>query len=355
MSHPDLLAPDDASFLGDVVLRALRPVALALALLYTLYALSFLAASRGEPHAVGNGLDCAASAALLGALAWGAPRWAWTRRLPHVAATLACSVVLYNTLGLLAQTHQPRQTSNLMLLVVGVGALMLSWTWALVLDGAAVVGWVVVAAAGPPDPDWEHFGFALLSALVLSTVVLHVRRRHLQQLEVAQAQLRDLSLVDPLTGLHNRRGLMHLAGHALNAADRAGQAVTVLFVDVDGLKAVNDLDGHAAGDLALQQTARALRAGVRDSDICARLGGDEFCVLMPGGVPDVRLVADRIRDHLLAIAGTPGAPPRFGVSVGATTCPPRSACSVEELIERADAAMYVDKQAKHERMAAQSG
>ena len=347
-------ALDADDTLGGVVRRSLRPVALTLGLLYALYAVAFLL-SGDAPHARANGVDCAVSTTLLVALARGAPRWSWSRRHPHATAALACSVVLYNTLGLLAQTSQARQTSNVMLVVVGVGVLMLSWPWALALEAAALGGWVAVALSNAgggaaSDEEWVHFGFALLSATALSNLVLFVRRRQLLQLAAARAELRELALVDPLTGLHNRRGLLYLGANALTASDRSGRPVTVVFVDVDGMKQVNDHLGHAAGDVALQQTAQALRQSVRESDVCARLGGDEFCVLMLDPLPDVRLFSDRLRATLAAVADAP----MLGVSVGAARREPRSSVSLEELIEAADAAMYVDKQGKEQRLLAQS-
>ncbi|MGN6300900.1 MAG: GGDEF domain-containing protein [Angustibacter sp.] len=344
------LETDDS--LGGVVLRSLRPVALTLASLYGLYTVAFLLSADG-PHDLANAADCLVSSTILAALAWGAPRWRWSSRRPHATAALACSVVIYNTVGLLSQTGEARQTTNVMLVVVGVGVLMLSWPWALLLEAAALGGWLAVAVSSTTsgtNEEWVHFAFALLSATALSNLVLFVRRRQLLQLASAREELRELALVDPLTSLHNRRGLLHLGENAVSTADRAGRPVTVVFVDVDGMKQVNDRLGHAAGDLALQQTAQALRLSVRDCDVCARLGGDEFCVLMPDALPDVRLLADRLRATLDEVAGRP----MFGVSVGAARRDPGSGVSLEELIERADAAMYVDKQDKDARLLAQS-
>jgi hypothetical protein len=112
-------ALDTDESLGSVTLRSLRPVALTLALLYALYGVAFLLSGDGA-HDLANAADCGVSSGVLGALAWGAPRWAWSARRPHATAALACSVVIYNTVGLLAQTGEPRQTTNVTLVVVGV-------------------------------------------------------------------------------------------------------------------------------------------------------------------------------------------------------------------------------------------
>src|SRR5205085_5407585 len=95
-----------------------------------------------------------------------------------------------------------------------------------------------------------------------------------------EEELWELALVDDLTGLHNRRAFILLGEQAIKEAGRAGRPVIGLFVDVDGLKLINDTHGHAAGDHALRLVADALRATCRDSDIVGRLGGDEFAILL---------------------------------------------------------------------------
>src|SRR5262249_53811643 len=96
-------------------------------------------------------------------------------------------------------------------------------------------------------------------------------------------QLRDLSLTAPLTGLHNRRGFRALAEANLRLMRRTQRQSLLLFADVDGLKPINDLHGHAAGDVALRLCAAALSRTLRESDIVARYGGDEFAALALDG------------------------------------------------------------------------
>ena len=96
----------------------------------------------------------------------------------------------------------------------------------------------------------------------------------------AQLHLRSLSLMDELTGLHNRRGFVSLAEQHLKLAARQRVRSTLIFIDVDNLKYINDNFGHREGDYALQQIAGLLRECFRQSDIIGRLGGDEFCVLL---------------------------------------------------------------------------
>src|ERR1700722_12309705 len=96
----------------------------------------------------------------------------------------------------------------------------------------------------------------------------------------AQLHLRSLSLLDELTGLHNRRGFISLTEQHLKLTSRQSVRSTLIFIDVDNLKYINDNFGHREGDYALQQIAGLLRECFRQSDIIGRLGGDEFCVLL---------------------------------------------------------------------------
>jgi diguanylate cyclase (GGDEF) domain len=96
----------------------------------------------------------------------------------------------------------------------------------------------------------------------------------------AHEQIESMAYHDELTGLPNRRLMLDRLGQAVARAKRYGGGVILLSVDLDGLKGVNDLYGHAAGDALLVETADRLRAVVRDSDTAARMGGDEFLILL---------------------------------------------------------------------------
>jgi diguanylate cyclase (GGDEF)-like protein len=167
------------------------------------------------------------------------------------------------------------------------------------------------------------------------------------------ARLRELTLVDELTGLHNRRGFLVLATKQLQIARRTGRPDLLLFVDLDGMKTVNDVHGHAAGDAALLRTAGALRAAFRSSDILARFGGDEFVVLCADTGPDAleTLLAGLRRQVDDANAGA-ATPWHIALSVGAAAFDPAREGSLDDLLREADAAMYRAKQQKRGRPAA---
>jgi diguanylate cyclase (GGDEF)-like protein len=146
---------------------------------------------------------------------------------------------------------------------------------------------------------------------------------------------------DSLTGLLNRRGLDVVADFVLRAARRDGRSVGLLFLDLDGLKAVNDTLGHGAGDALLVEAARLLRDAFREADAVVRLGGDEFAVLLVGLDESVAgLAVQRASD---ALSRTPA-------SVGVAVAPDARAVSLTQLLDVADADMYRNKQQR--RMAA---
>ena len=101
-----------------------------------------------------------------------------------------------------------------------------------------------------------------------------------KELALANAELENLSLVDDLTGLYNRKGFLALAHHRVKLAQRTGEPFFVAFVDMDDLKQINDTFGHQAGNCALVDAATVLKQCFRDSDILARLGGDEFAAFI---------------------------------------------------------------------------
>ena len=158
-----------------------------------------------------------------------------------------------------------------------------------------------------------------------------------------ETELRERSLSDELTGLHNRRGFYLLGEQVLRDARRAGRPVSVLFFDADGLKAVNDSLGHDVGSELLTDIATLLRATFRSSDVLGRVGGDEFAVVTLGCHADVTPALRRL-DEATEVANFAGNRPyRVSLSVGVLTTEPQSKEPLAELLDRADAAMYESK------------
>ncbi len=150
---------------------------------------------------------------------------------------------------------------------------------------------------------WAASGLAVAAALVLAELT-RTRQVH-QRRETARAlsHARDVAVADPLTGLANRHGLQLLAGQILETARRRGDAVYCVFLDVDGLGAVNHVAGRSGGDEVLLTVAEALRRTTRATDVAARWGDDEFVLVGPGtGLPPVE-IERRIRAYCVEHGG----------------------------------------------------
>jgi len=164
----------------------------------------------------------------------------------------------------------------------------------------------------------------------------------------AEETIRELSLVDELTGLRNRRGFFVLGESQLSLARRLGRSVVLYFADVDGLKQINDELGHALGDRAITDVAAILRVVFRETDVIARLGGDEFVVLaLEAPDVDTDAVVDRIEEQFYQFNNTVQRPYRLAASIGVARYRPDSDESLTELLGRADASMYQVKQRRH--------
>jgi|SRR5579859_659328 len=159
---------------------------------------------------------------------------------------------------------------------------------------------------------------------------------------VLQTELSNLALKDELTDLYNRRGFLALAERQLKLARRSGRSLLLFFIDVDGLKEINDLFGHSEGDAALKCTAEALEATFRDSDVIARFGGDEFAVLaIEASGQSVAAIHERLTEYLNSRRQESDY--KFSVSLGTARFDPWNPTSLRELIAAADQAMYEQK------------
>jgi diguanylate cyclase (GGDEF)-like protein/PAS domain S-box-containing protein len=164
--------------------------------------------------------------------------------------------------------------------------------------------------------------------------------------KINQERIAHLAHHDVLTGLPNRRLLMERLTQAIAMARRNGQGVTLLFLDLDGFKPINDGFGHLAGDHLLQEVAQRLQGLCRESDTVARLGGDEFVILLPGS--HTGMEAGVVARKVIQAMGQPfpldGQSVTIGTSIGIALWP-EHAQGPEELIAAADRAMYAAKKA----------
>ena len=173
--------------------------------------------------------------------------------------------------------------------------------------------------------------------------------RDITERKKVEDTLRDSSLKDELTGLLNRRGLLKQAAPYFDFARRQKENLLLLFIDLDGMKKINDEFGHNEGDNALINTAAILNRSFRSSDIIARLGGDEFTVLVTDLNADKEEAITRLNDNLKAYNATETRGHKLAFSIGVATLEPERMTCFEELLEQADQAMYEQKRMKRRR------
>lgn len=162
----------------------------------------------------------------------------------------------------------------------------------------------------------------------------------------AEAIREQEALHDALTGLPNRRALFEYLPKAIARSSRNGQSTAVLFLDVDGFKAVNDAFGHEVGDSLLKEIAHRLNDSVRQTDAVARLAGDEFTVVLENlteGIADARLIAEKLLAKLTAPVHIGEHEITIGVSIGIAMHGGDESESADQLLKRADTAMYTAK------------
>jgi diguanylate cyclase (GGDEF)-like protein len=230
------------------------------------------------------------------------------------------------------------------------------------LLGAAVIGvsllvvaalnvWIALTVARPDDPVLTQAAFFSL-ALGLATALgmqlmtfedmTYELRRTNRRLESAQSELREMVTTDALTGVRNRRFFDEVIGREVQRHRRYNIPLSMLFVDVDRFKAINDTLGHEAGDRVLQQVAGFLIRNVREADYVFRWGGDEFLILISCREPEAVRKGKELKTAFARSSDAADLPPGVGLSIGCAEVP-QDATNIHALVGVADERMYVDK------------
>lgn len=196
---------------------------------------------------------------------------------------------------------------------------------------------------------WRELAAATGADIDLRVAVLHYFLKVHKQLKnpaVVELKIlleaRDSAMTDELTQLYNYRYFMDRIQHEIRRTNREASSLSLLMLDLDDFKLFNDRHGHLRGNVALQRTAEVFKACTREVDVVARYGGEEFAVILPATTKDGAItVAEHVRRRLAetAMTGHDDVVARLTVSIGIATAP-TDAAVVEELLERADAALY---------------
>jgi two-component system cell cycle response regulator len=210
---------------------------------------------------------------------------------------------------------------------------------------------------GEPPLAREDVEFA---DTVIKAAVSAIHRAHLLETTRAdKARLEALATTDPLTGVLNRRALLDRLSSEVDRARRYGTVVTLLMIDLDHFKEINDTRGHLVGDEALRQLGALLQSAVRTVDVVARFGGEEFVVILPetaeeGAVAFAERIREKIEQHPFGGDGGGGGGGRGALrltaSIGVAMFPSERVASTEDLFARADEALYRAKAAGRNRV-----
>ena len=197
-------------------------------------------------------------------------------------------------------------------------------------NGNKIIGEVCIS-----ETDWEGKDAYLFSV------------RDITEKVELREKLKIQSVTDELTALYNRRGFFNLAEYKLNFAKRNKRGMLLFFIDIDGMKYINDNLSHHEGDLTLEGASTILRETFNDQDVIARIGGDEFAVLsINTEKEDIQKLTAKLLDKQKEFNNTKKYPFNISMSVGAAYFHPDSLTTINELMSKADRLMYENKKQK---------
>lgn len=221
-------------------------------------------------------------------------------------------------------------------------------TWFLVVGMMRPVDALIAGAKAVSEGELEH-RIPVVSADQIGFLT-EAFNRMTEALQKSRAKLETLSGTDELTGLYNRRFLAKAFESELSRADRSGEALSLLMIDLDHFKDYNDRWGHLKGDEFLRGTADFLKEILRPVDVIVRYGGEEFLVLLSATQQDAATqAAERVRHGFADRSDTTGQEPGMTVSIGVATFP-RNGTTERELVQAADGALYLAKKAGRNRV-----
>lgn len=236
--------------------------------------------------------------------------------------------------------------------------------WALLLSQGSPLGGLllhVIVDGTPPGVELADHAFlyaymSVATCLVFTSFGYLVgrladdRTRRQRALREANRRLRWLSEVDALTGVLNRRAIRRRVRAELGRAQRDGSTTTLILLDLDHFKGVNDRYGHATGDRVLRRVGRCLRRAARASDSVGRIGGEEFLIVLPAtSLEKAGRFAERLRRRV-GRAPTSAAAPRITASLGVAGTAGSEPVDVDAVVRCADAAMYRAKEQGRDRV-----
>ena len=228
------------------------------------------------------------------------------------------------------------------LISVGFGIVALSSLWML---GAITLGSPEIAVRLAALNFVAYAIVALgMHLLVFEDTTKELREAN-RRLESAREELRDLALTDALTGAYNRRFFDEIIGRELERHRRSNEPLSVVFIDINRFKIVNDVHGHPAGDMLLRDVSEFLRRKLRETDYVFRWGGDEFLVLMSCPAPNAATRMTTLKEEYEAAPLVTALGGGVGLTIGCAEAPPGTK-DIEPVIAAADADMYQRKPAR---------